>query len=140
MKRDWLIAGACLAALSLPAQADVLGEDLIPELRDIERIAAEQEAAIRAQSDVLKKAQQEKEALTKVAEEATAKQAAEAAAAQQVIARQAAERRAAQNKATATPAAATTAKKTTPQPARKPATTNEPNSPWLAQERRYSYP
>lgn len=138
MKHYWLIVCSCATLFALPAQADVLGEDLIPELRDIERIAAEQEAAIRAQSDVLKKAQLEKETAAKAAEEAIAQQKAQETAAQQAIVRQVAERQATQAKPVAKTAATNnTAAKKSSTTARKPA---EPVSPWLAQERRYSYP
>lgn len=95
--------------------------DLIPELKDIEKIANEQEAAIRAQSDALLKAQKEKEAAEKAA--ALALEASKSPAKAVEI----------------TPPAPVVekpkpvVKKVTPPPTPKV-------DPWLAQDRRYSYP
>lgn len=100
--------------------------DPIPELKDIEKVAAEQEAAIRAQSDALEKAQQEKVAAEKAATEALEKQKA-AKLAEEAQQKQV---------ATATPTK-TYKKKITKKVADKQP---EKASPWLEQERRYSYP
>lgn len=131
MKARWMMIWAVLLCTQMPAWADAPKMDLIPELKDIEKIAAEQEAAIRAQSEALQKAQLEKEQAEKAAKEAIDKQ-----------------------RAAATPPAATTEESSKPE--RKVATTQakaalkpvkktpaepiEKTNPWLAQERRYSFP
>ncbi|MCH9743136.1 MAG: hypothetical protein K0U21_08000 [Proteobacteria bacterium] len=100
--------------------------DPIPELKDIEKVAAEQEAAIRAQSEALEKAQQEKAAAEKAATEALEKQKAAKLAEE-----------AQQKQVTPTPPAKPHKKKVTKKVAAKQP---EKVSPWLEQERRYSYP
>ena len=63
-----LLMGLCL---SWQAVSFADGEpDMIPELKDIEKIASQQEAAIRAQSDALLKAQKDKEDAEKAAAQA----------------------------------------------------------------------
>lgn len=126
MKFHWLIGYALFGWYMHTAWADATPQlDLIPELKDIEKIAAEQEAAIRAQSEALKKAQDEKEAAAKAAQEAL-------------------ERKHHVEKTAATSAPVTTPVVTKPVVAKKAATKKihapAPVDPWLAQERRYSYP
>jgi hypothetical protein len=129
MKFYWIIVGAVVALTSTITWADAPKIDLIPELKDIEKLAAEQETAIRAQSEALKKAQQEKELAEKAAKEAIDKQKAASLSPlpteQPVVAKP--ERK-----------VATANNKTSAQKAKKP--TPAPVDPWLAQERRYTYP
>jgi len=119
--------GLLLMGLSWHGMALADGSaNMIPELKDIEKIANEQEAAIRAQSDTLLKSQKEKEAAEKAATQAIEQQkamkAAEAPAAT----------------ASVTPVAvAKPVKKVAAKPAPAPAPKVDP---WLAQERRYTFP
>jgi hypothetical protein len=117
-----LLVGACFSWQGM-SFADG-NADLIPELKDIEKIASEQEAAIRAQSDALLKAKKEKEAAEKAAVQAVEQQKALKAA--EVA-----------TPATETPVAEKPVKKVNPRPVQKaPAKVD----PWLAQERRYTFP
>jgi uncharacterized phage infection (PIP) family protein YhgE len=124
-----LFTGLCLSWQGV-ALADG-NSDMIPELKDIEKIANEQEAAIRAQSDALLKAQKEKEAAKKAAAQAIKQQKAMKAA-------EAPSPAAAPAPAPApAPAAAKHVKKVAAKPASAPAPKVDP---WLAQERRYAFP
>ncbi|HQR83035.1 MAG TPA: hypothetical protein PK283_09025, partial [Thiotrichales bacterium] len=131
MKARLMMIWAVLLCTQMPAWADAPKMDLIPELKDIEKIAAEQEAAIRAQSEALQKAQLEKEQAEKAAKEAIDKQ------------RAAATPPAATTEESSKPErkVATTQAKAAPKPVKKtPAEPIEKTNPWLAQERRYSFP
>ena len=126
MKRaiEVLFIGLCLSWQGL-VLADG-NSDMIPELKDIEKIANEQEAAIRAQSDALLKSQKEKEAVEKATAQAIEQQKAmKAAEAPAPVA------------AASTPAATKPIKKVAAKPAPAPAPKVDP---WLAQERRYTFP
>lgn len=115
----------CVGMLSTNALADGQS-DMIPELKEIEKIASDQETAIKQQTEALDKAQKEKEAAEKAAQEAAAKQQAQIAA-QQAVAMAA--------NTEAKPKAATkkvTTKATAPK--------IEKYDPWLTQERRYTFP
>jgi uncharacterized phage infection (PIP) family protein YhgE len=118
-----LFIGLCLSWQGV-ALADG-NSDMIPELKDIEKIANEQEAAIRAQSDALLKSQKEKEAAEKAAAQAIEQQKAMKAA------------EAPSPAAAPAPAAAKHVKKVAAKPASAPAPKVDP---WLAQERRYTFP
>jgi peptidoglycan hydrolase CwlO-like protein len=132
MKPRWMIIWTVLLFSHAPVWADAPKVDLIPELKDIEKIAAEQEAAIRAQSEALQKAQQEKELAEKAAKEAIDKQTAVANSAPAVAPE--ANTKPERKVATTQPKAAT-------KPVKKaPAEPIEKTNPWLAQERRYSFP
>jgi hypothetical protein len=99
--------------------------NLIPELNDIEKIANDQEKAIRAQSDALLKAQKEKEVAEKAAEKATAALAPK------------------EPEVTVAPApekVAPAEKEAVKKPAVKKVTPPAKVDPWLAQERRYTFP
>jgi hypothetical protein len=133
MKARWMMIWAALFCTHITAWADAPKMDLIPELKDIEKIAAEQEAAIRAQSEALQKAQQEKELAEKAAKEAIDKQTSPLTSATTAPA----------NEANTKPER----KFETPQPKtanktvkKAPAEPIEKTNPWLAQERRYSFP
>lgn len=125
-----LATGLCLGWQSL-VLADATNSNMIPELKDIEKIASEQEAAIRSQSDALLKTQKEKEVAEKAAMQAIEQQKTLKAAESpiQAVAQP------------ATPDAAKPVKKkvatTKPAPAPAPAPKVDP---WLAQERRYTFP
>jgi uncharacterized phage infection (PIP) family protein YhgE len=115
-----LLMGLCL---SWQAVSFADGEpDMIPELKDIEKIASQQEAAIRAQSDALLKAQKDKEDAEKAAALATAQQKPAIPAAT-----------VAENAPTPVKhVKKVVAKKAAPPPAK--------IDPWLAQDRRYTFP
>jgi hypothetical protein len=99
--------------------------NLIPELNDIEKIANDQEKAIRAQSDALLKAQKEKEVTEKATEKATAALAPK----EPEVA------------VTPTPEkVASPEKEAAKKPAVKKVTPPAKVDPWLAQERRYTFP
>ena len=123
-QRAWMLILAGM--ISTSAYADG-ATDMIPELKDIERIAAEQEAAIKTQSDALAKSQKEKEAAEKAALEAIEKQ------------------KALKTVDTSAPASAATTeskpkvvvKKVYVKPSPPPTPKVDP---WLAQERRYTFP
>jgi peptidoglycan hydrolase CwlO-like protein len=120
-QRAWMLILAGMISPSVYADG---ATDMIPKLKDIERIAAEQEAAIKTQSKALAKSQKEKEAAKKAAAQASKQQKAmKAAEAPAPVA------------ATSTPAAAKPIKKVTAKPAPSPKV-----DPWLAQERRYAFP
>ncbi len=119
-----LFVGLCLSWQGV-AIADG-NSDIIPELKDIEKIANEQEAAIRAQSDALIKSQKEKEAAEKAAAQAIEQQKAI---------------KAAETPAPVIVASKPVAVKTVKRVAAKPSPAPAPKvDPWLAQERRYTFP
>ncbi|MBD3767763.1 MAG: hypothetical protein IE928_07400 [Gammaproteobacteria bacterium] len=132
MKALRMMIWAALLCVHAFAWADAPKMDLIPELKDIEKIAAEQEAAIRAQSEALQKAQLEKEQAEKAAKEAIDKQRA-VAAPQPTVTTEA-------NRKSEPKATKTQVKVTTKSTKKAPAEPIEKTNPWLAQERRYSFP
>ena len=126
-----ILVGLCLnwqgVALA-DGNADLI-PDLIPELNDFEKIANEQEKAIRAKSDALLKAQKEKEVAEKATEKATAKATAALAPKEPEVA------------VTPTPEkVASPEKEAAKKPAVKKVTPPAKVDPWLAQERRYTFP
>lgn len=126
MKYKWIIACLVGALASSLSWADATKIDVIPELKDIEKIAAEQEAAIRAQTEALKKAQLEKELAERATKEAIEKQK-EATTAPESSPKpeKSAEKKASKGNAQAN---------------KKTAQAKPPIDPWLAQERRYTFP
>jgi hypothetical protein len=122
MKR---VIGVLLIGLTLNWQSIAIADgsaEMIPELKDIERIANEQETAIRAQSDALLKAQKEKEAAEKAAAQAIEQQKALKAA------------------ETTAPIAAPVAKPVKKVAVKKASPPPPKVDPWLAQDRRYTFP